>query len=298
MVLSVILSHKLCVHRDLPPSIFGGEGLDKIGARRSSYQVTRTMLTYGGPERHCCGAPGIVIHPKYPFCTYKDILITCLILYSCTWEPFKAAFAEGDELNNFSDYVVDAIYWLDIAINLVTGVQIQNTIELRSREIAKMYMKSWFIVDVAATFPWDRIAAWTTDTNTSGNMGDPASSSGVQNLTLLRLLRLIRILRIIRMGRIVERLSNHFKIRSAMIKILQLVIGLMIVVHLVACLFYMLSYLSANDAETCIKVNGIQTCHQMTDGVLPGALEGYSFLQPVSHAYACEILSSRFNHSP
>ena len=49
------------------------------------------------------------------------------------------------------------------------------------------------------------------------------------------------------MGRIVERLSNHFKIRAAFIKIVQLVVGLIIIIHLVACLFFMFSYLSAED---------------------------------------------------
>ena len=64
------------------------------GDRRESYAVTKTMLSYGGPQDYCCGAKGITIHPDYIFCTYKDIWMTLLILYSCTWEPFKAAFAK------------------------------------------------------------------------------------------------------------------------------------------------------------------------------------------------------------
>lgn len=61
-------------------------------------------------------------------------------------------------------------------------------------------------------------------------MSTADSGAGVGQLALLRLLRLIRILRILRMGRIVERLSNHFKIRAAFIKIIQLVVGLIIII--------------------------------------------------------------------
>ena len=230
---------------DLPSEVLG-----RVDEKRLSYGVSTTMLSFGGPDEHCCMAPGLVIHPDFWFCRYKDIVMTLLILYSCSWEPFKAAFAEGDELNNISDYFVDALYCADILINFVTGFRTHNDVELNQKVIALTYVKSWFIVDVAATFPWDVLAAGATGVNENVDMGEAESGAGVGQLALLRLLRLIRILRILRMGRIVERLSNHFKIRAAFIKILQLVVGLMIIIHLVACLFFMLSYLSAEDPIT------------------------------------------------
>ena len=230
---------------DLPAEVLG-----KVDDKRLSYGVSTTMLSFGGPEEHCCMAPGLIIHPDFWFCRYKDIVMTLLILYSCSWEPFKAAFAEGDELNNISDFFVDGLYCADILINFVTGFRTHNDVELDPKVIALTYVKSWFIVDVAATFPWDILAAGAAGVDESADMGDAESGAGVGQLALLRLLRLIRILRILRMGRIVERLSNHFKIRAAFIKIVQLVAGLMIIIHLVACLFFMLSYLSADDPIT------------------------------------------------
>lgn len=230
---------------DLPDEVFG-----RVDDKRQSYGVSTTMLSFGGPEEHCCMAPGLIIHPDFWFCRYKDIVMTLLILYSCSWEPFKAAFAQGDELNNFSDLIIDLLYWADIAINFITGFRTHNDVELNQKVIALTYVKSWFVVDVAATFPWDILASTATGVDENVDMGDAESGAGVGQLALLRLLRLIRILRILRMGRIVERLSNHFKIRAALIKILQLVIGLVIIIHLVACLFYMLSYLSAADPIT------------------------------------------------
>ena len=139
---------------DLPEEVFG-----RVDDKRLSYGVSTTMLSYGGEETYCCMAPGVVIHPDFWLCRYKDITMTLLILYSCTWEPFKAAFAEGDELNNISDLIVDLVYWADIVVNFITGYRTNNDVELDVHVIAKGYVSGWFIVDVAATFPWDVVAA-------------------------------------------------------------------------------------------------------------------------------------------
>ena len=66
---------------------------------------------------------------------------------------------------------------------------------------------------------------------------------------MIRLLRLIRILRILKMGRIVERMSEFLSVRSAFIKIIQLIMGLMLVVHLIACFFYLLPSITKLDHE-------------------------------------------------
>ena len=43
--------------------------------------------------------------------------------YSSSFEPFKAAFAEGDEFNSPFGLFVDACYWIDIVINFFTGFE-------------------------------------------------------------------------------------------------------------------------------------------------------------------------------
>ena len=48
---------------DLPAEVLG-----KVDDKRLSYGVSTTMLSFGGPEQHCCMAPGLVIHPDFWFC--------------------------------------------------------------------------------------------------------------------------------------------------------------------------------------------------------------------------------------
>ena len=94
--------------------------------------------------------------------------------------------------------------------------------------MAANYLFGWFGIDFVASFPWDTVLE-------STELG--GSKQGVQYTAMVRMLRLIRILRILRLGRIVDRLSTFLRMRSAFIKIVQLVFQLVLVVHLLACFF-------------------------------------------------------------
>lgn len=41
-----------------------------------------------------------MIHPHTPFCQVKDIFFILLVIYSSSWEPFVAAFEEGEFRTN------------------------------------------------------------------------------------------------------------------------------------------------------------------------------------------------------
>ena len=60
-------------------------------------------------------------------------------------------------------------------------------------EIAKGYLQTWFLLDLAASFPIDWIM------NTIGKQSDAAN--GAVLLRMLKLGKLLRLVRIIRMGR-------------------------------------------------------------------------------------------------
>lgn len=181
-----------------------------------------------------------MIHPHTPFCQAKDLLFILLVIYSSSWEPFVAAFEEQDEFTSGFSLFVDLCYWVDIATNFFTGYEKTSGVELDSRAVALNYLTGWFCIDFIATFPWDVVL---------GEIADQAEqeSKPMQYAALVRLTRLIRILRILRLGRIVERLSTFFRMRSAFIKIMKLIFQLLLVVHLLACFFYLISFLSATD---------------------------------------------------
>ena len=188
-------------------------------------------------DHFCCDAPGLMIHPNTPFCQVKDIAFIFLVLYSATYEPYKAAFLiQFVTVADTLDIIVDVCFWVDIVLNFFTGYEKTAGVELDKRNVAVHYLKGWFIIDLAATFPWDVLVTPTEETENS-----------LRQLSLLRLLRLIRVLRILRLGRIVERLSSFMRIRAAFIKIAQLVFQLGMVTHMLACFFFLMSSLFSED---------------------------------------------------
>jgi len=103
------------------------------------------------------------------------------------------------------------------------------------------YLTGWFGIDFIATFPWEVVL------EIGATDHDGIVSKPMQYTALVRLLRLIRILRILRLGRIIERLSTFLRMRSAFIKIVKLIFQLLLVVHLLACFFYLISFLFPAD---------------------------------------------------
>jgi hypothetical protein len=137
---------------------------------------------------YCCGAPGLVIHPHYVWRRRWDAAIIVLIIICAFVEPYKAAFTDE---RYWYDYAIDAIFWVDILLNFLTGYTVGlHSVELNQRRITLQYLTHWFTVDFVATFPFDIVLRG------EGKTG---------NLTgLVRLLRIIRVLRVLRMGRVLE----------------------------------------------------------------------------------------------
>jgi len=91
----------------------------------ADFSLSARIVTLWRSERviqtFCCGAPGLMIHPHTPFCQVKDLFFIMLVIYSSSWEPFVAAFEEGDEFRSGFGFFVDICYWVDIVINFFTG---------------------------------------------------------------------------------------------------------------------------------------------------------------------------------
>lgn len=101
------------------------------------------------------------------------------------------------------------------------------------RKIARMYCKGWFVIDLAGSFPFDRVV-----TSILGN-GD-----GLQGMTFIRVIkmvRLLKLLRVVRMMAVLERFEESsgavtFKKAMRMMKSLWL---LFFVSHMLGCLFFL-----------------------------------------------------------
>jgi len=199
----------------------------------------------GRGKEPCCGAPGLVIHPHTPARQRWDYFILALIVFSTIYDPFNAAF--GGKRTAF-DWIIDAFYWTDMLLNFLTGYVLDaHSVVLQHHKIVMRYVRGWFAIDFVATMPWDTF------------MGDGGDVPG-----LMRLARIIRVLRVLRAGRLLKRLASVYQIRHGVVVIIRFFVGLLMLLHLLACLAYIFYEISTkcrpeeyspSSAHECVLVN-------------------------------------------
>ena len=96
--------------------------------------------------------------PDSKFKTAWNIIIILLLLYTAIFVPFKIAFiieADGLIMKCF-EWLVDILFGIDIFINFISAYEDRNANKMifDRKKIAVNYIKSWFILDLIACFPF------------------------------------------------------------------------------------------------------------------------------------------------
>ena len=78
------------------------------------------------------------------------------LVYTALYVPFKLAFSSGLEHTEFYmvyiDWIIDIIFIMDLFINFITAYEKRDGLqETRLPEIAKNYLRGWFIIDFLIT---------------------------------------------------------------------------------------------------------------------------------------------------
>lgn len=90
-----------------------------------------------------------------------DLLIMVFSLFNCFFVPVKVAFEpkqlDTKEYNN-ANYIIDFFFFLDILVSFRTVTVDGKGVEVTDLGIiANDYLKSTFVIDFLATFPFDLI---------------------------------------------------------------------------------------------------------------------------------------------
>jgi hypothetical protein len=117
-----------------------------------------------------------------------------LVLYNVMLIPMELGLdIEKDFLWTFFDYIVDLLFLMDIVLNFHTGyLDEHNLLIMNTKMIAERYIKTWFFIDILATFPFELLAL----------LARVDAGSNVQLFALLKCPRLLRL------GRILKFLEN------------------------------------------------------------------------------------------
>lgn len=94
-----------------------------------------------------------VIYQNSTFRKYWDITIIIILVYICTFFPYRICFYNNLSERDFFywfENLIDIIFFLDIIVNFFSAVEHNGSIVDNRKEIAIRYMWTWFLLDLCA----------------------------------------------------------------------------------------------------------------------------------------------------
>ena len=102
-----------------------------------------------------------LILPESKFKMVWNLIIIALLLYTAIYVPYKIAFINEQDsvVTQVFEWTVDILFAIDIFVNFISVYEDRKTgvIILDRKKIAMNYIKSWFILDLLACFPFQLV---------------------------------------------------------------------------------------------------------------------------------------------
>ena len=193
-----------------------------------------------------------IIHPFSSGHTVWDLLMTFLIFITIGIIPVGLAWEQINCDLTWFNFFIDALFVCDVFKNFFTGYLNENDVIVLDRRLITIhYMKSWFLVDAAASI--GGVFDFVNGIVLSGEMcgGDEESSLAGASGTLkaIRLMRVAKMLRVVRVSKVyvyfvrfLRFCEERYKIRvsDTFLKVLRLVLMLLLLAHWIGCMSFML----------------------------------------------------------
>lgn len=185
---------------------------------------------------------GRIISPMSSRYRCWETVMVILVAYSAWICPFEIAFLDSNTSKPLfvTDNIVDMFFAVDIVLTFfVAYIDPTTQLPVRdSRKIARRYLSTWFLMDVASTIPFDTISFLIT-----GNRRLCLSYSA---LGLLRFWRLRRV------NRFFTRIEKDIRFSYFWTRCARLLFVTLLLVHCAACVAYMLADRYPNQGNTWI----------------------------------------------
>eukprot|EP00854_Cymbomonas_tetramitiformis_P013547 gene13547-16012_t len=166
------------------------------------------------------------IDPRSPFRNHWDFFLIGFVMYNCVFIPYQMSFdAPSDTRLEVFELVIDSLFVLDILLNFFTGYfdsagrLVGSKVEIRGN-----YLKTWFPVDLLASFPLEQCMYI---------LGEEPS----ENTQIFALLKFPRLLRLGRLLKYMNKLKGANMLIA--MRIFQLVLLVCLICHWMACLWHM-----------------------------------------------------------
>lgn len=180
------------------------------------------------------------------------------ILYSIIVVPYSIGFmadAEPNSVQGVLNKFVDAIFLADMLVTFQTPFinRIANVLIVDRVAITKNYLSSWFLIDLAASVPFEEIALSISE--------DSSQGSHIRSFKLLRILRLARLAKLFRLFK-----SHSFKdllekslVSPSVMSVVILLFQIFLFAHILGCFWFFISTDSVTGATSSNDPNVTNT---------------------------------------
>jgi len=176
-----------------------------------------------------------LIHPESSFRLSWDFWVMLLVVYIALTTPIELAFTKSPFNILGLEVVINLFFVLDIILNFRTSFRHTSgtkvgRIESSHTVIATRYLKTWFILDLLASFPLDFILLWA---NAGGDIPDANK--------VLRILRGVKFFRVFRVDRIYNRIMAKTNFGASIARLSKLFTILFLEWHILGCIYWGIS---------------------------------------------------------
>ncbi|KAI3445629.1 hypothetical protein Pfo_002294 [Paulownia fortunei] len=185
---------------------------------------------------------GRIISPMDSRYRCWETLMVVLVAYSAWFCPYEIAFLDSNPSTSvyIADNIVDIFFAVDIVLTFFVAYIDSTTqlLVLDSTKIAKRYLSTWFVMDVASTVPFETIAFLI-----SGKHHVGVSYS---------VLGMLRFWRLRRVKSFFTRIEKDIRFSYFWVRCARLLFVTLLQVHCAACLAYLLADRYPNEGNTWI----------------------------------------------
>lgn len=187
-----------------------------------------------------------VLHPQSNWRIAWDIIGLVFVGYDLIMVPLQVFDLPEDEISFIVMGWLGAIFWtLDVPLNFVTGYYVHGLLEVRWCRVVRHYLRTWFLLDISI------VVTEAVDIIVAGGATATSSVSVLRALRIvrcLRMIRLIRLLKLVKVEMVMQDLQARIHSNSLLLAlgILKLILGLMLINHIIACIWYWIGKSSEN----------------------------------------------------
>ena len=187
-----------------------------------------------------------IFDPNTSFISFWNIFIAFILIFSAFENPYTLSFTDLDKNGPISmiDMTIDFVFLIDLIVNfnLAYFDDDGRLISVR-RDVMLNYLKTWFFVDVISSIPFTLIELFSNSN----------SEILIRIKTIPRLLRLSRTFKLLKSLERLESINLFMDISQRTWRFLRVMFGLVLALHICACLWHYSAKFYDYDVETWVS---------------------------------------------